>query len=270
MNLALFQSPFAGLATHHGAELTYLTADFDSNGWPQAARRRAVTLLRKAFSPHIAGDQHLATLAQHGLDNHRDAPWSFAVPSAANFYPRAWLPPAVGRNRSSAEPDWAGDHVDGLGNLVSVYAATNPEPQGKEPAALHDGMAGYGIVRVDTAEREVTFECWPRWADPRTDPQYPGWPRTTRQLDQYGAEPAGFLDLTVLADSPPALGPAVQLHEESGELVYGLRLAAAVQRLPLHGTGPWVLTVQDPESGRSSSYPIPVPGEAPLELRAEL
>lgn len=182
LKLVLSQTAFAGLATHHGKNLDYLIADLDSNGWPQAGRRRAVERIRKGFAAHLCGDQHLASLAQHGLDAHRDAFWSFCVPSVANFYPRAWLPPVAGENRTPGAPAWSGDHLDGFGNRITLFGATNPEPQGVEPALLHDRMPGFGIVRLDTLARTTRFECYTRYGT-----MYPGWPRTIGQLEQYPA-----------------------------------------------------------------------------------
>ena len=189
MKVALSQTPFANLATNHGKNQQRLIADLDSNGWPQSGRRRALEVIRRANAIHVCGDQHLATLAQHGIDEHRDAIWSFCGPASANFYPRAWRPEAAGANREDGAPEWTGDHVDGFGNLVTVYAATNPVPMGREPKDLHDGMAGWGIVRINTTDRTYTFECWPRFADPRdptTGGQYSGWPRTIRQDENGG------------------------------------------------------------------------------------
>jgi hypothetical protein len=41
---------------------------------------------------------------------------------------------------------------------------------------------GWGLIRFKKSTREVTFECWPRFADV-TQPgaaQFPGWPRTIK------------------------------------------------------------------------------------------
>jgi hypothetical protein len=217
MKAALSQTALAGLATHHGKSLSPLRADLDSNGWPQSGRARALRTLRRARAVHVAGDQHLATVAQHGIDAHRDAIWSFAVPSIANFYPRAWRPPGAAA--------WRGDHQDGFGNLVTMVACANPRPMGREPRDLHDGMAGYGIVRFDTARRTITFECWPRFADPRdpdTGGQYDGWPITVHQDDNDGRAPTGTLpEIRVegLAD------PVIRIIDEpSGSIVYTVRI----------------------------------------------
>ncbi|MBK8978093.1 MAG: alkaline phosphatase D family protein [Planctomycetes bacterium] len=244
LKVALSQSPFAGLATHHGAGLQYIVIDYDSNGWPQSGRNRAVAALRSAFALHVAGDQHLATLVWHGIDDWRDAGWSFAVPSIANFYPRAWQPPAVGANREAGTPDWTGDHRDGLGNHVTVYAATNPgTPTGFAPAALHDRMPGFGIVRLDPAARTYTVECWPR--APTAAP-YAGWPRTLTQREQYGRAPAAWLPELDVAGCAE---PVVEVRTLDGELVWALRAPAPRFRPWTFAPGRFAVRVSDPDGG---------------------
>ena len=221
MKAALSQTTFAGLATHHGAGMTRLRADLDSNGWPQTGRRLAVDALRKAFAFHLCGDQHLATFVHHGIDQHRDANWSFCVPSVANFYPRKWDPLAEGANRSPNAPTWTGDHLDGFGHPVSIFAATNPgEPSGHEPADLHDKMAGFGLIVFDKEKRTIRAECWPRYADPWEDEQYAGWPRTISQTSNYGRTPVAWLPQLVFVD---AQDPIVRVLTPSNELVYAIR-----------------------------------------------
>ncbi|MHC4375975.1 MAG: alkaline phosphatase D family protein [Planctomycetota bacterium] len=215
IKLVLSQTAFAGLATHHGKNLDYLIADLDSNGWPQSGRRRAVERIRKGFAAHLCGDQHLATLAQHGLDAHRDAFWSFCVPSVANFYPRAWLPPVPGENRAPGAPAWSGDHTDGFGNLITLYAATNPEPQGVEPRHLHDRMPGFGIVRLDPIARTSRFECYTRYG-----PMYAGWPRTVGQLENYPAVRTWPVRQLIGLDPDTQ---AVRVWGADDELLYSLR-----------------------------------------------
>ncbi|MDY7108829.1 MAG: alkaline phosphatase D family protein [Planctomycetota bacterium] len=250
MKAALSQTVFANLATHHGANLRYLVADLDSNGWPQSGRERAIRVLRKAFAVHVCGDQHLATVARHGLDHHRDAIWSFCVPSVANFYPRQWLPPVEGSNRPEGAPGWAGDHLDGFRNRVTVRACTNPRETGREPAVLHDRMPGYGIVRFDKVERTITFECWPRFADPRdasTGGQYEGWPITIHQLDNDGRKPAGYLPII---DARGAGNPVVQVVDESNdEIVYALRVPGAEFQPKVFRPGLYTIRVGDPDAG---------------------
>ena len=239
MKIALSQTIFANMATHHGAELFRLIADLDSNGWPQSGRNRAVDALRRGFVFHLAGDQHLGSLVHHGIDEHNDAIWSFCVPSIANFYPRAWMPEAAGRNRApGAEPN-LGEHLDGLRNKVTVYGVTNPtsitgKSTGREPLELHDKMPGYGIVRLNKRTRQIRVECWPRYvdpADPRTGTQYPGWPRTISQRDNYGRRAVAHLPTLEITGMTDAV---VQVVDESNnEIVYTLRITGTRFR-------PWV------------------------------
>ncbi len=248
MKAALSQTVFAGVATLHGANLMRLVADLDCNGWPQAGRNRALHQLRRGFAFMIGGDQHLSTIVHHGIDDWNDAGWSFCVPSIANFYPRAWVPLTPGRNRETGMPDYTGEFLDGLGNHVTVWASTNPgEPTGREPAALHDNMPGYGIIRFNKAERTITMECWPRYADP-TDPgsggQYAGWPKTVTQLDNYGRRAVAHLPVLNVTGMDD---PVVQVIDEADrEIVYTLRIKGASFRPRVFRDGVYTLKVGEP------------------------
>ncbi|MEM0968342.1 MAG: hypothetical protein AAGJ31_03245, partial [Verrucomicrobiota bacterium] len=70
--------------------------------------------------------------------------------------------------------------------------------------------------------REITMECWPRNVD-ITDPatqQYPGWPRTISQFDNYNPPSWGQLgEITFNVEDP-----VVQLIDvESKEILYTVR-----------------------------------------------
>jgi len=258
MKVVLSQTIFANMATHHGPRLFRLIADLDSNGWPQTGRNRALAELRRCFAVHIAGDQHLATVVHHGIDMHNDAIWSFCVPSVANFYPRAWMPEAEGKNRPAGAPPNMGEHVDGFGNKVTVYAAANPTAMtgvssGVEPLGLHDKMPGYGIVKLNKTSREITFECWPRYVDP-TDPstgtQYAGWPKTIHQLNNYGAPRAGYLPRLQVAGMT---NPVVQVVQEStGEIVYTLRIQGSDFQPFVFEPGTYTVRVGEPGTLKQS------------------
>ena len=91
MKVAISQSIFANLSTipdtvlidAHSPRLQplprgvipkdYLKAkDMDSNGWPQTGRNKAIDAMRKCYAIHFAGDQHLATIFHHGIDEFRE------------------------------------------------------------------------------------------------------------------------------------------------------------------------------------------------------
>jgi len=118
------QTGFCGGAHLHGNPTNRLHADLDSNGWPQSGRRAALELIRRARAVHIAGDQHIATLIQHGIARHRDGPWAFVVPAIDDsYYGRWWWPED---ERAGAHPvansplEWTGDYLDGFGNRITM------------------------------------------------------------------------------------------------------------------------------------------------------
>jgi len=247
MKAVLSQTVFANVATNHGPGKERLVADYDSNGWPQSGRNRALAILRKAFAFMICGDQHLSTIVHHGIDDWRDAGYSFCVPSIANFYPRAWLPLVPGKNRVEGMGDYTGDFLDGLGNRVTLWAVTNPKPMGKNPAGLHDKMPGYGIVRFSKKKRTITMECWPRYADPadpKTGCQYEGWPKTIEQMENYGRKAVGFLPAIKVSGISE---PTVQVIEQnSGEVVYTLRIRGNVFEPKVFKAGLYTIKVGEP------------------------
>jgi hypothetical protein len=95
------------------------------NGWPQTGRNQALAEMRKAFAVHIAGDQHLGTVMQHGIDDWDDAGYSFCVPSIANLYLRWWAPLTPGQNRQPGAPEYTGRDVDGFANSHRKARAKN-------------------------------------------------------------------------------------------------------------------------------------------------
>jgi hypothetical protein len=195
MKAVLSQTGFCGGAHLHGSRNNRLHADLDSNGWPQTGRRKAIELIRNARAVHIGGDQHIATLIRHGIDEFRDGPWAFIVPAIVNtYYGRWWWPEdeKPGANPVPGSPlPWTGDYLDGFNNKITMIAYANPSrgPNSAKNAAQkaapaeNDGWAdGYGLIRFRKATAEVTFECWPRFADV-TQPgakQFPGWPVTVK------------------------------------------------------------------------------------------
>ena len=222
MKVALSATIFCGGAHIHGGANGRLHADMDSNGWPQSGRNRALDSLRKAFAFHLAGDQHLATIFHHGIDEFRDAIWSFCVPSIANLYLRWWEPLKPGANREANSPEYTGDHLDGFANKVTNYAAANPD---RKPAGnvLNTRSAGFGIVRLNTGKRTIKMECWPRnvdITDPKTS-QYPGWPKTISQFDNYN--PASWGKAGEIAFN--VADPVVEVTDElSKEVLYTVRI----------------------------------------------
>lgn len=174
MKAVLSQTGFCGGAHLHGKKENRLHADMDSNGWPQTGRNKALRLIKKANAVHIGGDQHLATVIQHGIDEYEDGPFAFIVPAIVNnYYSRWWWPEdeKAGENSNDKLP-WTGRYVDGFDNKITMEAYVNPESP--------SGGSGYGLIRFNKENKTVTFECWPREVNviDEDSKQFDGWPIT--------------------------------------------------------------------------------------------
>lgn len=191
MKTVLSQTIFAQANNYTGKHDKEIINDFDTNGWPQSGRNKALSVIRKSFSPMVAGDQHLATVVKHGIDNWGDAAYSFAVPAIANYWLRWWDPKQAGRNKAANAPDYTGDFLDGFQNKITMLAVANPSvSEIEEGGKLSTRAAGYGVVKYNKNARTITFECWPRNVD-ITNPkskQYAGWPVTISQMENFEIE----------------------------------------------------------------------------------
>jgi hypothetical protein len=158
-------------------------ADHDSNGWPQTPRNEALRAIRRGLAFHIAGDQHLGSTVQYGIEDWNDASWAICVPAVSNLFPRRWYPPHPGRNPKPHSPRNTGEYLDGFGNKVTVHAIFNPQAVGIEPTELSHRAPGFGIIECDRNTRTITAANWPRWTDPSKPGAKPaaGWPITIAQ-----------------------------------------------------------------------------------------
>jgi hypothetical protein len=227
MKAVLSQTAFCGAVHMHGNRNARLLADLDCNGWPQTGRNRALEEIRRAWAVHLCGDQHLAVVVKHGIEEHSDGPYAFTSPALVNtIYGRWWHPlgEKAGPNPMPGSPlPWTGDFQDGLGNRISMMAYANPEDVNDERRRGD----GYGIVKFDKRSRNITFECWPRFADwaQGDAAQFPGWPLTVAMDANDGRKIAGWLPELVF---PGWQRPVVQvISEASGEILYTVRASEA-------------------------------------------
>lgn len=250
MKAVISQTIFTAMATHHGNE-GRLVADYDTNGWPQSERNAALRLIRKAFAFHIAGDQHLPAVIHYGIQTHRDAGLAFAGPAVNVGYPRWFEPSVPGANRAPGAAENTGDFRDSFGHPLTVLAVANGshQPRMRLLEKLHDKASGLGLVRFDKLRRQITIECWPLLADPlQAGTQFPGWPVTCTQLDNYGRQPAAWLPRLVIEGLPQAV---VEVFEEpSGELLYSLRLRQAAWQPHVFAPGTYRVVVRNADHPR--------------------
>lgn len=252
MKTFLSQTIFANAATHHGTADNFLIADLDSGGWPQSARNRAVRLLRKAFPLQVAGDQHLTTMIHLGVDEQRDGFWSFCTPAISVGYQRWWRADEMGRpvvNRPSHGLPNTGEYLDGFGNKMYVYSLGNPEGS-RDPnryTQAHIKASGFGIVRINRDNRTYTCESYRFDVDAADgkDAQFPGWPVTIGQTENYARKTVGRLGPYKIEGVDQ---PVLKIYDEAdGELVYALRLPTNTARPGIFADGSYTVKVGDPD-----------------------
>ncbi|MDO5980237.1 alkaline phosphatase D family protein [Flavivirga spongiicola] len=223
------------------------TVDMDSNGWPSNKRDKAVEIIRKAFAFHIAGDQHLASFIQYGLDEFGDSGYAFAGPALNNIWPRRFWPPVDSSKHTYENPAYTGNHLDGFGNKMTVKAVANPHNMHKEPKILHNRAVGYGIVTFNKKERTIKTECFQRFKDPEEEKAlYPGWPQTISQEANYGRKAIAYLPEIKIKGLK---NPVIQIIEESNnEILYSLRLNKNVYKPKIFNTSfKYTIKVGEPD-----------------------
>jgi hypothetical protein len=243
MKCVLSQTAFCGAVHLHGGKQNRLLADLDSNAWPQTGRNKALKEIRRAWAPHLCGDQHLAVVVKHGIESERDGPYGFTSPAIVNtIYGRWWWPedekPGPNADANSPLP-WTGDFLDGLGNRIHMMAYANPSDTGDEKQRAD----GFGVARFDKQNHQITFECWPRFAsvDDGARAQFPGWPITVDYRDNDGRAVFGFLPEVVVSGFDRPVIQVVQ--EETGEILYTVRATSNRFKPPVYAAGQYTVKV---------------------------
>ncbi len=260
LKVALSQTIFCKVTTHAGQDLKPGGFDTDCGGWPPAGRRRALEEIRRGFAFSIHGDQHSGALVHHGLDDWEDANVAFLVMGTANGFPRAWWPDAPGEGFVAGRAPWTGRYRDIYGNRMTVLAAGNPEKgsntfKGYDPQEIaHLKGSGHGIVRLDKANGTATFELWRHDFDaaaPKPGDQFPDFPQTHRLEDNYARRAAAWLPTL---DVSGVTNPVVQIvREETGEVVYTLRIRGTTFRPRVFAEGAYTIHVGEPGTEREKA-----------------
>jgi hypothetical protein len=225
----------------------HLVADHDSGAWPQHGRDAAILKWRKAFAPHLSGDQHLGSTSHYGVEEFRDGVYAVCTPAISNIWPRRWWPPNSAPNELPGKRN-TGDYLDAFGNRLSVFAVANPARYpGPGLEGLRFRVTGYTVLTCNRATRKITIAEWPRWIDPSQPGArpYDGWPITIDQIDNglWGAEwqldpiqTTGFRD------------PVVQVQDETdGEVVYTLRINGETFAPRVRKPGSYTVLAYDPD-----------------------
>jgi hypothetical protein len=272
MKATLSQTVFAQCHTHAVGRVQL--NDRDCNGWPPRGRNKALRAIRKGYAFMLSGDNHLPTVAHHGIDEWEDAGVSFTVPSIAAGFPRSWLPADADRERIPGGPAYATDRLQDpeapeyVGRYMTLWnhpltmlAVANPEVILSSPDTrtgdyniLQQKRSGFGLVRFNKPRRKITIECFPVLAaiDDTQREQFAGWPVVIDQKVNYGREPLGYLpEISVDGDPDPVLKV---FEENSGNLVYALRLQTNNVRPWVFGEGSYKAVLGYPEKGEWKTF----------------
>lgn len=246
MKAVISQTIFTGMATTHGGERQVLRMDYDQNGWPQKARNAALRIIRKAHAFHLAGDQHLPAVVHYGIDEARDAGVAFAGPAVNVGYPR-WWEPTEKVNKLQPGQGLTGDFIDHFGHPMAVLAVKNGSHDPRKPTMENttDKASGFGMVRFHKKDRTITCECWP--FDRIGAAQFPTWPITTTEREQYGRKTRALLPKLIIEG---AESPVIEvMHEDNEELVYVLRASGPEFQPHVFAEGSYSVRIREPEAG---------------------
>jgi hypothetical protein len=222
-------------------------ADFDSNGWPQVGRDKAIHRFRKAFATHIVGDQHLASTSQYGIEDWRDSSYVIVSPATGNIFPRRWWPPVPGKNRKPGSPEYTGDFEDGFGNKVTVYAIANPHKTTIEPTRHHELVTGYSVITFFKDSRDIMLANWAYWADPDEDQPFPGWPVRLNQTDNFGKRAEAWLPEIRITGME---NPVIQIIPDGSDTtLYTLRIPGRTFQPKVFAPGLYTIRVGEPDTG---------------------
>jgi hypothetical protein len=256
MKVVLSQTAFCGAVHLHGTPDNRLLADLDSNAWPQTGRNKAVAAIRRAWAPHLCGDQHLAVVVKHGVDSAGDGPMAFTSPAIVNtIYGRWWHPenekPGTNSVFNSPLP-WTGDYLDGLGNHIRMLAYANPEDRTDETKRAD----GYGMCAFDKKNQTGRFECWHRFADiSKGDAgQFPGWPINFKIRNNDGRKVVGTIPGMSYNDYPRPVFQVIK--KDTNEVLYTVRLDANTP-LPVYEKGTYIVKAGKDKPDRIHiEYPV--------------
>lgn len=100
-------------------------------------------------------------------------------------------------------------------------------------------------MRFDKRGRTITAECWPRNVDVTAADakQYPGWPVTVRQEDNYGRRAVAWLpELRVEGRTDPVVQV---VREADSEVVYTIRVKGNTFRPKVFEGGSYTIHLSD-------------------------
>jgi hypothetical protein len=138
-----------------------------------------------------------------------------------------------------------------------MYAVGNPDEinQHKNRYTRADlKSSGFGIIRFNRNTRDITAEAYRFLSktDGGTYQQFPGWPHTINQLDNYGREPLAYLPVVNVQGMED---PVLELtNDVTGEMEYILRINGNSFKPMVFSMDPHSLRIGDPENDEWKTF----------------
>ena len=251
MKAVISQTIFTALPTTHGNERMILRADYDTNAWPQIAAqsRRArdaqglcVSHRRRPAHPVSGAVRRRCASRRSGCvrrTGHQRGLPAMVRASDGNVAAAEEREPDRRFHRQLRTPAHGARSQERRGQAASGR---------REAAARRQGLR-VGCRGFDKKNRRVTIDCWPYLADVAAkDTQMPGWPVTIDIVQTHARNAAAHLPTLRVSG---ITNPVVQIvDEESGEIVYTLRIAGPSWRPHVFAPGTYTIRVTDPDTGR--------------------
>lgn len=170
--VVLSQTMFAQVFTHGGPNLQRNNRDYDTNGWPQSPRNRALEVIANTNAIMVCGDQHFGALVRHGINRQGDGPLQFMVTGTVNGWPRSAWPGVDENDPETVDVDPIGQRTDAFGHPIDVLAVGNPVPRsnkgqfGSPQKRAREKGSGFGMIRFDPDQDKVSFDLL-RYPEPK-------------------------------------------------------------------------------------------------------
>ncbi len=276
MKVLLSQTLFANVATHHGNDKMFLYGDMDSGGWPKRKKDEALRLVRKACAFHVNGDQHLPFIVQYGLEQPKDAGWTFCAPAISTGYMR-WAEPDILNTPYTDRPEHhlpnTGLYKDVFGNENYIYAVGNPKDDfinTNRYLQAQNKSSGFGIIDFDTDKRTISMDAVRFLADkdkPAENDHFPGWPFKISQTDNDGRKPMGFLPIFKINKSNQLVKI---IWEENNELVSILRINGTSYQPGIYQKGTYTVVIGEGQSIKEFKKIMPTSIKSDTLLRVDV
>lgn len=250
--------------------------------------KEVVSQVRKSHALVIKGGSRMPYLIHHGINDWEDAGYEFGFPSWSQATPPH---PAVRvmQNKSIADSvlidslTLPAKFRDPHGHPIILETLTKGSDRNKTGGPRQKGFGiehhdtsylsgmvpGFGIVRFNTRDQEISISVWPAEGDPQNTQPFSGWPVDLSVQENYIDNPRSHLP-EIIAKGLGA-NPVYKLyHYNQPGLIYAKRAKDTVFRPPVFEESIFTLVVGAPEKNRMDTLRHLVPVKLKKQIILDL